>query len=146
MRKAKKLNPIVKYAGMREQEAANVVELCKKRILLNENKLRELNNYRMEYAENMLRLGGQGMSAAQMRNYRAFLAQLDVAIHDQENQVKSAHQEMEQQLESWQGKYREKSVVNNLQERYFSEEFRLQGKLEQKEADSFNHRSFNKTR
>jgi len=135
MTKSQRVKPIVKIAQNREREAALVFADSQRVLLEREQRLLEVGKYRQEYLENYQSKGRSGMSAQQMRTYRNFLLKLDAAGEQQEQLVRVAQGELEQQKARWVEKHLRTEALDHMRTRYATQEQRDAQRVEQKESD-----------
>ena len=90
MKRSKRLEPVVRVAENRKQQAAKALGESQSALQQAEQRLDELKNYREEYIRRFHTNGAQGMSAVQMGDYRLFLSNLSRAIEQQVELVNQA--------------------------------------------------------
>lgn len=100
-----------------------------------EAKLTELGRYRDAYVRDFALRAGGGMSAARARDYQAFLARLDEALHEQTEIVARARAAAAELLAKWSGAARRSAAVDRALQRGLSEEQRRLERREQVDAD-----------
>ena len=90
MTKSERLQPIVRVSESKERQAARMLAEALKRQQDVETRLKELQVYREEYEQLFQRNSRSGVGAEKLRDYRAFIAQLNQAIGYQEQKVSAA--------------------------------------------------------
>ena len=135
MTKSDRVKPIIKVAQNRESAAARAFADSQRVFQEREQRLAEVRRYREEYLENYQLQGRRGMSAQQMRTYRNFLLKLDAAVEQQEQLVRVAQSELEQQKARWMEKHVRTQALDNMRSRYVTQEQRDAQRVEQKESD-----------
>ncbi len=135
MKRSQRLEPVVRVAENREQQAAR--SLGDSQLALNQaqQRLDELENYRKEYIQRFHTTGATGMSAVQMGDYRLFLSNLSRAIEQQIGLVKQAAVTVEQQRQQWFSRRGKVKMLGNVVSRFQTEEQRVADRKEQLEQD-----------
>jgi len=100
-----------------------------------QQRLAELEGYREEYIKRFHVTGSVGMSAAQMMDYRAFLAKLDQAITEQGMAVGQAASLVEQQRQEWFARRGKVKMLDTVVARYQADELRDANRKEQGDQD-----------
>ncbi|VAX05833.1 hypothetical protein MNBD_GAMMA26-594 [hydrothermal vent metagenome] len=132
---SKRFKPVLRIAESRERTAAHRFGDSQRKVQEQEAKLDELRRYHQEYLDRFNAASRNGMSAAQLREYQAFLAKLDQAIQEQENIVHASDADCTVSKKEWQNKHIRSKVLDNVMSRCEMEERRHKDKLEQKEVD-----------
>jgi flagellar FliJ protein len=135
MKRSKRFKPVVKVAENHEQEAARVLGSAQTALTQAQQRLGELKQYREEYISRFHTTGAVGMSAAQMVDYRAFLAKLDQAIVEQERVVEQAAAHVEQQRQEWFARRGKVKMLDTVVARYQADERRDADRKEQGDQD-----------
>jgi len=135
MKRSQRLEPVVKVAENREQQAARDLGDSQLAFTQAEQRLDELKNYREEYIQRFHTNGAVGMSAVQMGDYRLFLSNLSRAIEQQVELVKQAASVVEQQREQWFTRRGKVKMLDNVVSRFQADEQRIVDRKEQLEQD-----------
>lgn len=135
MKRSKRLEPVVKVAENREQQAARALGDAQSALAQAEQRLAELKTYREEYIERFHANGALGMSAVQMGDYRLFLSNLSRAIEQQAELVRQAAAVVEQQRQKWFSRRGKVKMLDNVVSRYQADEQRVVDRKEQLEQD-----------
>ena len=98
-------------------------------------KLEQVEAYRREYRDRLAQTLGQGMQAAQVRDYRAFLARLDEACQQQQVEVELREAAWVAGQQDWLEQRRRKEAFNALQSRHQREESRRDARVDQRLQD-----------
>lgn len=80
MARSKRLKPILRLAERKEINAAHTMAEARRRLHYYEEKLAELRSYRTDYGISVSKEGGSTMSVTQLREYQAFIHQLNEGI------------------------------------------------------------------
>ncbi|OGT22330.1 MAG: flagellar export protein FliJ [Gammaproteobacteria bacterium RBG_16_57_12] len=135
MTKSERLKPLVRMAESKEMTAARELGECMRVLNDKQARLDDLLKYRQEYAERFQREGSVGMSARKMHDFRAFLANLDKGIEQQQGLVEQAAKILEEKRQQWFSKRTRTKALDNAVARYQSDEQRSEERRVQKESD-----------
>jgi flagellar FliJ protein len=141
MSPSKRLKPVQQVAASRERNAARSMGKARQHLAQEEAKLAQLKQYHQEYLERFQQVASQGMSAAQLQEYRAFLVKLDEAIQQQEKVVAASMANHSTHKNNWKQKHTRTQALGKVVERYRKEERKAADRSEQKENDERNNRS-----
>ncbi len=127
MKPSQRMQPALELAQERMRTAA--VKLADTRLRYEEKqqKLRELESYRDEYMQGLLRKSRDGLHVTQMKDYNLFLERLNQAIRQQHHMVQGVRMELEQCAEHW----RQEQVRVNALDKVIEHKV----KAERREAD-----------
>ncbi len=129
------MQPIARLAGERERNAARELAASRRELEAHRGRFQELCGYRDEYARRLHEAGVQGIDAAQLRDYRSFLARLHEAIAEQERLVLAAQRDWEACMARWQGTRTRTKALDKVVERLQHDEDRRERRREQGESD-----------
>jgi len=135
MKRSQRLDPVVRVAENREQQAARSLGNSQSALNQAQQRLNELRNYREEYVQRFHANGAIGMSAVQMGDYRLFLSNLSCAIEQQAGLVKQAATVVEQQRQQWFSRRGKVKMLGNVVSRFQTDEQRVVDRKEQLEQD-----------
>ncbi len=135
MKRSQRLEPVVRVAENREQQAARSLGDSQSALNQAQQRLNELKNYREEYIQRFHTTGAVGMSAMQMGDYRLFLSNLSRAIEQQAGLVEQAAAVVEQQRQQWFTRRGKVKMLGNVVSRFQTEEQRVVDRKEQLEQD-----------
>jgi len=122
-------------AENRGQEAARLLGDAQSALTDAQQRLAELEGYREEYIKRFHTTGSEGMSAAQMLDYRVFLVKLDQAITAQVTVVEQATNYVEQQRQEWFARRGKVKMLDTVVARYQADEQRDANRKEQGDQD-----------
>ncbi|MEB5559964.1 flagella biosynthesis chaperone FliJ [Vibrio cholerae] len=131
-----------------ESEDKAVLALSKARSELDSyyHQLRQIEQYRLEYCQQLVERGKSGLTASQYGHLNRFLTQLDETLAKQ----KSAEQHFRLQVENceqhWMNMRQKRKSYQWLMEKKQTERQLLQEKREQKQMDEFSTLMFNRRR
>ncbi len=135
MKKSSRMQPVVKVAEGREQQAARHLGESQAALTQDQQRLDELKEYRRDYEQRFLASGALGMGAARMEDYRKFLHNLGRAIEQQVQMVERSAALVEQQRQRWFVTRGKAQALDNVVSRYQAEEQRDADRREQLEQD-----------
>lgn len=135
MTRSKRMQPVLRIAEMREQDAAKELGNAQRMLQEQEDRLTELRAYQAEYARNFQVQGSAGISAARFQEFHRFMASLNQAIEQQQVVVQNAARACAQKKQLWQQAYGKSKSLDKVVERYCEQEQYEQGQREQKAAD-----------
>jgi len=135
MTRSRKLTPVVEMA--RKATETELVKLGQQNdvLLREQTQLDDLMRYREEYLAKFRQGDEMRMSAKKALELRAFLAQLDQAIHSQKQQVSNVQRHVQHQQQNWMQARNKEHAIDSLISRYKSEETKQTQRREQREND-----------
>jgi len=140
MLKSKRLQPVIKIAQNREDDAALALNEYRKVIDQQEAKLIELRQYHAEYIQRLNDGGRNGLNIAQINDYRNFIARLAVAVEQQEVQLASCEVELKVKYDAWLLTRVRHQALDKVVDRFQQQEHKESEKREQAESDERSQR------
>jgi len=138
--RAARLAPVVEMAEQAEKTAVQRLGYFQGQVKVAESKLADLDAFRLDYQEQWIVCGSDGVSGQWLLGYHGFLAQLDTAI-DQQRQSLVWHQNnLIKARDAWQQAFAKVEGLRKLVQRYREEAQRLEDKREQKLLDELSQR------
>ncbi|MFP4208672.1 MAG: flagellar export protein FliJ [Wenzhouxiangella sp.] len=138
MTRSRRLYRIAGHVGQDQQAAARELARLRGQLQEHEEQLERLREYCLAYHQQLAEAQARGGSAARLANYSQFLARLNDAIRQGEQNVVAAERAFEQQRQVWiQARARVKAV-EKAAERCADEELRREEKREQRHNDDLN--------
>jgi len=135
MTKSERLQPIVRVSESRERQAVRKLAEAMQRQQQAEARLKELQDYRGEYERTFQRDARQGMGAEKLRDYRAFVAQLNFAIEQQSKKVSEAAAFSEEARRAWLKTRTRSQALDKVVENHRRDERRSEARREQRDSD-----------
>ncbi len=135
---SKRFQPVHRVAQSRENKAARALGESQRKMREHTGRLEELKQYHNEYLERFKNASREGLSAAQMQEYRAFLKKLETAITDQEKILQLSHQECSGRKEAWQEKRMRTQALGKAMDRFRRAENKVKDRQDQKTTDEHN--------
>jgi flagellar FliJ protein len=108
----------------------------------NQQKLQGLNNFRMEYTQQLHIKGQSGLSSAGFSQYHAFIAKIEEAIRQQASTVNTARQVVSQRQNLWLKQQVKAKAVEKLIEKQQQKATAIALKNEQRMLDEFSSNQF----
>ncbi|MEI7054005.1 flagellar export protein FliJ, partial [Pseudomonas koreensis] len=124
--RAARLAPVVEMAEQAEKTAVQRLGYFQGQVKVAESKLADLDAFRLDYQEQWIVRGSDGVSGQWLLGYHGFLAQLDTAI-DQQRQSLVWHQNnLIKARDAWQQAFAKVEGLRKLVQRYREEAQRLE--------------------
>jgi flagellar FliJ protein len=133
-----RLKPVKRLADNRERAAAREFGDAQRALQAEQDKLVQLQAYHREYVERFHEAARSGMSATRMMEFRSFIASLEHAIQQQEQQMGLANADNAEAKATWQYQQSRSKAIGKAVERFQSEERLALDKREQSEQDERN--------
>lgn len=135
MKPSQRLQPAVEQA--REHLHAATLKLADAQFRHEQKlqKLRELEAYRDEYMQGLLRKSRDGLNMTQMKDYNLFLDRLNQAIRQQYHMVEGVRLEMEHSARQWREAQVRVNALEKVVERKVQAERREEDRRELREND-----------
>ncbi len=146
MKRVERLAMVKKVVDDFERRKAESLAVSERRVTESENKLAELEAYRDSYVRDFAVRAQQGMSGAAARDYQAFLARLDDALHQQHQTVVGTRAQRDSELQNWQDAAQRAEAIGTTVKRWQSEERHALERREQHESDERSQRIWAQSR
>ena len=138
MKKSKRLQPVRQIVENKANDAAKAMVEARQTRDAHQAKLKSLIEYKQDYLVQFQERAKGGISAAQLHHYQSFIAQLEMAISQQEEVVKQAGQTLDQRQHHWRNKHNHKKAMDKVVTRYQKAEQKQADKREQAQLDEHN--------
>lgn len=138
--RAARLAPVVEMAEKAERTAAQRLGHFQGQMRLAEAKLQELEQFRMNYQQQWINNGTQGVSGQWLMNYQRFLNQLETAVGQQRKSLAWHQNNLNNARDAWQKAYARVEGLRKLVMRYMAEARALEDKREQRLLDELSQR------
>lgn len=138
--RAARLAPVVEMAEKAERTAAQRLGHFQGQMRLAEAKLQELEQFRMNYQQQWINNGTQGVSGQWLMNYQRFLNQLETAVGQQRKSLAWHQNNLNNARDAWQKAYARVEGLRKLVMRYMAEARTLEDKREQRLLDELSQR------
>lgn len=129
------LQPLLEHTRQRMDAAERNLKLLKQKEDEARQRLAELEGFRQEYQARLANTSTAGMHIQLMRDYHAFLAKIEHAIHHQAVVVEEAHARWEKAHRLWMVERQKVQAYETLAQRYYRRERLRAERLEQRLTD-----------
>ncbi|AZN33403.1 flagellar export protein FliJ [Pseudoalteromonas sp. Xi13] len=137
-----KLDLLLKLENDKEENLRMSYLQANQNLQSNQQKLQGLNNFRLEYSQQLHVKGKSGLSSAGFGQYHAFIAKIEEAIRQQASTVNTAKQVVTQRKALWLKQQVKAKAVAKLIEKQNLKAAALMAKSEQKMLDEFSANQF----
>ncbi|MEL0656375.1 flagellar export protein FliJ [Pseudoalteromonas issachenkonii] len=141
-----KLDLLLKIENDKEESLRMSYLQANQNLQANQQKLQGLNNFRLEYSQQLHLKGKSGLSSAGFGQYHAFIAKIEEAIRQQASTVNTAKQVVTQRKTLWLKQQIKAKAVAKLIENQKLKANALMAKNEQKMLDEFSANQFSQRR
>jgi len=138
--RAARLAPVVDMAESTERTAVQRLGYFQGQVRVAQNKLEDLERFRLEYQEQWIQRGSLGVSGQWLLGYQQFLTQLDTAVGQQRQSLAWHQNNLDKAREAWQQAYARVEGLRKLVQRYVDEARHLEDRREQKLLDELSQR------
>lgn len=144
MARSDRIRAVLIMAERAEQEAAQNLKRYRDQMVMEEQQLHQLQDYRAQYLQQYQGLRS-GLHASEMISYSAFIQRLAQVVGDQEHKLTQMQDQLARLQTQWQQRYHRRQSVEELIERLKREESavlerRLQQELDELSAQQHWHR------
>ena len=129
------LQPLLGLAEERSQAAAQALARLKQAWQEAETKSQQLQGYLEEYHGKLQQQTQSGLSIAQLRDYQAFIAKLELAIRTQGEEAQRCKQRWEAGRQEWMIRERELKAYMTLRQRHAEAERKEEDRTDQRVQD-----------
>ncbi|MDO6547958.1 flagellar export protein FliJ [Pseudoalteromonas carrageenovora] len=137
-----KLDLLLKLENDKEESLRMNYLQANQNLQANQQKLQGLNDFRLEYSQQLHLKGKSGLSSAGFGQYHAFIAKIEEAIRQQASTVNTAKQVVTQRKALWLKQQIKAKAVAKLIEKQKLKASVLIAKNEQKMLDEFSANQF----
>lgn len=137
-----KLDLLLKLESDKEESLRIDYLKAQQHLQSNQQKLQGLNNFRLEYTQQLHLKGKSGLSSSGFSQYHAFIAKIEEAIRQQSSTVNTAKQVTTQRKTLWLKQQVKAKAVAKLIEKQALKQAALVAKSEQKMLDEFASNQF----
>jgi len=140
MTKSERFKPIQQIAEKKERDAAAAFGKTLRDREEAEKRLQELQRYLSEYTERFEQATRNGIGAARVQEYQAFICKLEAALSEQQRMLNEAQHRCDASKAQWAGKLTKAKAVDNAVDRMRQEESHQQERKEQSLSDDHSQR------
>ena len=137
-----KLDLLLKIENDKEENLRMSYLQANQNLQANQQKLQGLNDFRLEYSQQLHLKGKSGLSSAGFGQYHAFISKIEEAIRQQASTVNTAKQVVTQRKALWLKQQIKAKAVAKLIENQKLKANALMAKNEQKMLDEFSANQF----
>jgi flagellar FliJ protein len=137
-----KFELLLKLESEKEENLRMSYLQANQNLLANQQKLQGLNDFRLEYSQQLHLKGQSGLSSAGFGQYHAFIAKIEEAIRQQASTVNTAKQVVSQRKTLWLKQQIKAKAVAKLIENQKIKAAAVVAKNEQKMLDEFTSNQF----
>ncbi|KTD98877.1 MULTISPECIES: flagellar export protein FliJ [unclassified Pseudoalteromonas] len=137
-----KFELLLKLESEKEENLRMSYLQANQNLLANQQKLQGLNDFRLEYSQQLHLKGQSGLSSAGFGQYHAFIAKIEEAIRQQASTVNTAKQVVSQRKTLWLKQQIKAKAVAKLIENQKVKAAAIVAKNEQKMLDEFTSNQF----
>ena len=134
------MEPVIRLAELDVDKAGRALAQIQQRLLLEQGKIVQLEDYQQEYRLKLQAAGEAGMSVDRLRLFDGFHQQLDLAIEQQKQVILKVQQDQEALKELWQQKDIRFKSLQKMLERIQQDATVLQSRIEQRNHDEYARR------
>ena len=132
-----KLNLLLKLDSDKEEKLRINYVQAQQNFISNQNKLQGLNDFRLEYNQQLHNKAKLGISCENIKQFNAFISKIEDAIAQQASTVRTAKQVEEQRRKLWMAQQAKSKAISKLIEKKEREKQAKENKAEQKMLDEF---------
>jgi len=137
-----KFELLLKLESEKEENLRMSYLQANQNLLANQQKLQGLNDFRLEYSQQLHLKGQSGLSSAGFGQYHAFIAKIEESIRQQASTVNTAKQVVSQRKTLWLKQQIKAKAVAKLIENQKVKAAAIVAKNEQKMLDEFTSNQF----
>lgn len=135
MTKSKRLKPIAELADQDQKTAAKTMRASEQTLKAYTARLEELETYREQYLQRFVTEGSGGLQAHELKDFRVFLANLELAIDQMKEQIGAAKAQHRQHTDDWSSTHRRSRALDEAVTRFSGEERARAAHAEQHRLD-----------
>ena len=139
MTRSQRIKKIVNLTENKERAAARDFAAAQKVLSDYKDKLKQLEDYRLEYTS-FMKPGAERQSVSMMRERQAFILQLDEGIRMIKNQIQIQETMNNQERERWLKEKQQLDTMENIFQRYHKTEQQIVALREQNQLDELSRR------
>lgn len=136
------LQTLLDFALNQTDEAARSLHALKAHWTEVADRLEQLRDYQKDYQQRLEEAISEGMRIATLRDYQAFLAKIEVAIKQQQEELERSKQRWESGRTAWHTQKRKLSAYDILSSRHHTNEMQRESRIEQRVQDELAMKSF----
>lgn len=138
--RSQRLTLVLDVARKQKETADRYLADSQQRLQQAESQLEQLQNYMLEYQQQFVQAGKQGLSTDQLHQHQAFIGRLEQALKQQHDTIRVAKHQLEQVKHYWQGVYARYKGIDKLTHKVALSEQLQRDKQEQQAIDERSQR------
>ncbi|MDN3518284.1 flagellar export protein FliJ [Aquisalimonas lutea] len=142
MSRLKRLETVEGVMDDKAERAAREFGEAQQQLDNERQRLEQLQQFRAEYQGRLTGDGGATMDAFRLRDFNAFIARIDAAIEQQNEQIRAAERQFQRAREHWEHERTRAEAMGKVVARERDAEQRQERKREQTQADELAQRMF----
>lgn len=137
MAKAFQFAFLLELATDKREEAARLISVAINRMQQVRERLAQVEQYREEYRLRLTDTASRGMRIHQWNDFQLFLAKLDLAVDQQQLELRRSEAQVEAAKQAWREREQEVKAYETLQDRHAERETLREAKREQGMSDEW---------
>ena len=133
--KREKMAQVARLAKFEELQSARELNAVQTSHEQKRAQLDQLMQFKRDYEETLGKVGGEGMAAKQLQDYRLFLSKLNEAIAAQESEVQSDQESLALVRSQWLTKSQRTEALDHLVDEQVRTQLQAREKAAQRESD-----------
>lgn len=146
MNNNKQLELLLRLEKEKEEKFATELQSAQSFLAANQQKLKEVQSYKLEYLKKMQLQGVQGVIGGNYQHFKRFIVQLETGIKKQYEVIDMAKEVLEQRRTTWLTQQQKVKAVELVLEKKRIKQQKVIEKAEQAESDEFATQKFIRNR
>ena len=146
MNNNKQLELLLRLEKEKEEKFATELQSAQSFLAANQQKLKEVQSYKLEYLKKMQLQGVQGVIGGNYQHFKRFIVQLETGIKKQYEVIDMAKEVLEQRRATWLTQQQKVKAVELVLEKKRIKQQKVIEKAEQAESDEFATQKFIRNR
>lgn len=141
MKRSVRFKKIVELAEQDEKKAVQKLGKAKQHLIQETKRLDDLNMLREEYQKRFISIGSRGVTAGELRQYQAFIKQIDAAVEIQYKRIDHSKLNVMHVTKEWEEVHIRYKALAKVLERNLKLEAQIEAKQEQRISDDRGQRT-----
>lgn len=135
IKKSQRIKMLVEIKSAQEKNTLEVLGAFQRKLLATQAQVESLRKYRQDYQDKFNQQGCDGITVAQLLEFRSFMDKLNKAIAGQEQALNECEMELITKRALWQGLHHRTQSLQKVCNAALASEMKQEGKREQLEQD-----------
>jgi len=135
VKRSKRLQPVLHIASLKTEKAVQALGVGQQRLILEQSKLQQLQDYLKEYEQQVVVAGKAGLAVKTYLSHQQFISRLVTAIEQQKNQIQVVEGNVQLLTQAWQKVHAHQKGLEKVIEKAELEERALADKRDQQAMD-----------